>query len=318
MFLRAEVTDQFKAQKAQFNDKETGANFEGLTASSVNVEDTVFEGPVRFYGLTVAGNFEANRARFNDTTIGATFERLAVNGYALLHDAVFAGPARFYRTTVTDNFQTNNAKFNGDVDFSGMRANAVGFLGASFQRQVFMDDMSYEHITERGEGANKLREMIHTAASSIGAHAALQEYHQRRGDLSSADAIYIDQRRSETKKLPWGVRWFASRFFDCFFGYGRKLWRGGLFWTAVFVVAGSFIFRSKKIMQPLRAEDEARPYCAFLYSLDLFLPIIDLQAVSTWRPRPEQRLALSYSPVHIIFGWILATVLVAALTGIFK
>jgi hypothetical protein len=73
---------------------------------------------------------------------------------------------------------------------------------------------------------------------------------------------------------------------------------------------------------------------AFVYSMDLFLPIIDLQQEAFWRPQGSKSVvrsfggdrytiyagsvALNYARLHVAIGWALSTLLVAALTGIIK
>lgn len=71
-------------------------------------------------------------------------------------------------------------------------------------------------------------------------------------------------------------------------------------------------------MDPQKLEYGGRHYSRFLYSLDLFLPIIDLQLAKVWTPKPGRRAARRYLPAHVIAGWILGTLFVAALTGALK
>ncbi len=71
-------------------------------------------------------------------------------------------------------------------------------------------------------------------------------------------------------------------------------------------------------MEPQQPEDASRSYNALWYSLDLFLPLIDLQAASAWQPKQDRRFARNYMRVHRIFGWILIPVGLAAFTGIIK
>ena len=104
---------------------------------------------------------------------------------------------------------------------------------------------------------------------------------------------------------------------DKLVGYGRRPWRT-LFWSAIVVVGAAALIFRRRNMQARNPEDECKNYSAFIYSLDLLLPIIDLQSVSVWRPKPDSRLARRYLPIHVISGWILATILAATLTGLLK
>lgn len=60
-------------------------------------------------------------------------------------------------------------------------------------------------------------------------------------------------------------------------------------------------------------------YNAFWYSLDLFAPVIDLEAATAWRPNKlEHRFLYHYSRLHRILGWVLVPIGAAAVTGIAK
>ena len=65
-------------------------------------------------------------------------------------------------------------------------------------------------------------------------------------------------------------------------------------------------------------KDTSYRYSAFWYSLDLFLPFIDLQAESMWIPKKDYRLVLYYMRAHTLLGWILLPIGLAAFAGIIK
>lgn len=72
---------------------------------------------------------------------------------------------------------------------------------------------------------------------------------------------------------------------------------------------------------------EYTPFSPFWYTLDTLIPLVDLGQESAWSPSPINSsicedfwgwLVLGYLYVHIIFGWILTTLTVVALSGIIK
>jgi len=65
------------------------------------------------------------------------------------------------------------------------------------------------------------------------------------------------------------------------------------------------------------AKDGAEPatYSRFWYSLELFLPVVDLGVAKSWRPKNENRHLLAYARIHQLAGWVLIPVALAALTG---
>jgi len=71
-------------------------------------------------------------------------------------------------------------------------------------------------------------------------------------------------------------------------------------------------------MEPQRPEDTPRVYSRFWYSLGLFLPFVDLQADKVWKPKADQTFLRSHMRLHIMLGWILIPIVLAALTGLIK
>ncbi len=117
-------------------------------------------------------------------------------------------------------------------------------------------------------------------------------------------------------------------------GYGHKPWRALLF-MAFFLVLGAAVFsvaHDRQVMVPSKVQVlDPTPYikCTksypclqpIVYSLDAFLPIVDLHQEKYWLPDVSKNYGWLYRVylwLHIIFGWILTTVLVAGLTGLVK
>jgi hypothetical protein len=110
---------------------------------------------------------------------------------------------------------------------------------------------------------------------------------------------------------------FAGSFtYDWTTFYGRHP-ETAFVWGAVVVLIGALVFSSKK-MEVRKREDACWKYSAFWYSLDLFVPAIDLQDASIWIPREEWRFGRNYMRVQRILGWILIPIGLAALAGIVK
>ena len=78
------------------------------------------------------------------------------------------------------------------------------------------------------------------------------------------------------------------------------------------------MFRRARDVQLQDSIDEGKRYNPLWYSLDLFLPFIDLQAAGVWMPRQDSWLRRHYARVHTILGWVLIPIGLAAITGIIK
>jgi len=100
-----------------------------------------------------------------------------------------------------------------------------------------------------------------------------------------------------------------------FLGYGRSALRP-LLWSLAFVAFGTIAFWKEKRMEPV-GEHPPR-FSAFWYSLELFLPVVDLGVAKNWRPAHRALPLLTYARIHQLAGWILIPVALAALTGAFK
>jgi hypothetical protein len=101
-----------------------------------------------------------------------------------------------------------------------------------------------------------------------------------------------------------------------FLGYGR-LPLPPLLWSIGIVTLGTFLFVEKTRMgRSTKEETGGVPYSRFWYSLELFLPVVDLGMAKGWRP--QKRALRAYARIHQLAGWILIPVSLAALTGAIK
>jgi hypothetical protein len=97
------------------------------------------------------------------------------------------------------------------------------------------------------------------------------------------------------------------------FGLGRTV-TAPLLWSSVFVICGILVFRRQEWMEP-RTDKAPTPYSRSWYSLELFLPVVDLGVAKDWRPAPKPKWRSTYARIHQLAGWILIPVAIAALTG---
>ena len=145
----------------------------------------------------------------------------------------------------------------------------------------------------------------------------------------------------------YGV-WLLSWLFKRLIGYGyRPLWAVG--WSFGFILCGLLVFQGAEQSvsmvpnNPFLLKKEwadalgtADPYAAFakavpdfqpfepiIYSIDTFVPLVNLHQETHWIPQPEGKpgawsFSRLYLWVHIAMGWVITTLLVASLTGVVK
>ena len=299
--VSTEIASNLEAQGAKFQNKEKIANFGGMKVGGYAVfNDVVFEGPVNFVGAAVAGNFAAGKAKFRNKEKDAGFGAMKFGGYTFLKDAVFEGPVNF-----------NYADFAW-LDLSNTVLPKV-------VDKFHMQGMTYKYIRaapNESESHRALLQLANQSAYSADVYNHLEEFFLRQGYRDDADRAFIEGKRRERKENLHGLSWFGSCLLDWLVGYGRRPWQAGIPCAAL-IALGCVLFSPKK-MEPQKPDDTPRVYSRFWYSLGLFLPFVDLQADKVWKPKANQTFLRNYMRVHIILGWILVPLVLAALTGLIK
>jgi hypothetical protein len=262
---------------------------------------TVFEGQVFFTGTDIAGNFKAGK-KFQK---GAFFLRMKVGG-----DASF-----------------NHASFEGPVDLRYADFGSLDVSGASWPTnpaQFRMQGVSYKTILAASGGpesheAEALLSVASKAAYSADVYSRLEEFFSRQGYRADADEAFtagkVRERKEYFRSGDW-LGWLRNWMLCLLVGYGRQPWLAGIP-CAVLVALGCVLFSPKK-MEPQNPEDTPRVYNRFWYSLGLFLPFVDLQSNKVWKPKTDQTFLRNYMRVHILLGWILVPLVLAAVTGLIK
>jgi hypothetical protein len=134
------------------------------------------------------------------------------------------------------------------------------------------------------------------------------------GDDRAAEAIGYAGRDRELAESMDNMR--VSTFVYLLFskiliGYGYQMWLPVL-WTATFVFIGGIVFRNS--VEARRAHMRTD---AFFYSLDMFLPLLQLRKRHS--DVDLRRAAVrNYFYVHKVAGWIIGSFIIAGLTGFTK
>lgn len=166
-------------------------------------------------------------------------------------------------------------------------------------------------------------EFINRARYSEPAYAAYEV--QLAGQPDRSDAVYFamrDRRRdlelreaSGINKSLAGLDWMLGFGHKWLFGYGRSWIYPFGCWT-ILLGLNCILFRSAHRME--RVLKVARPYSRLWYSVDLLVPILNLETSKSWRPKASESFLLFYSNLSAALGLIFISALVGALTGALK
>jgi hypothetical protein len=123
-------------------------------------------------------------------------------------------------------------------------------------------------------------------------------------------------------------------------GYGHRPWRP--FWLGLVVIAIGWAvfwlgFQTPGVMASTKDTPAHAKPNAIIYSIDLFVPVIDLRQATLWQPDPDKKGTVTIQrlksnptvPVsgrclrwwmwfHIAAGWVLTTLFVVGLTGLIR
>jgi hypothetical protein len=162
-------------------------------------------------------------------------------------------------------------------------------------------------------------DLLRKAKSPTSAFTAYQSQLKTQGESEAAEKSYVEM-REVMRHQEWqhSITWplgVVDIFQQYVLGFGHSP-VPPMFWSICFVVFGTFAFRKVVHMQE-RVENPA-DFSGAWYSLELFLPIVDLGVAKEWRPKADSKWRVVYARVHQIAGWVLVPAALAAITGVVK
>jgi hypothetical protein len=148
-------------------------------------------------------------------------------------------------------------------------------------------------------------------------YLCLEKFYASLGDTELADRTFITRNDRFEDGQPKDLGWLGQTLVGILAGYGRDPKRS-LIPCLIVVLAGWVAFADKNKMEVTEEKFKGRRYnvwYAFWYSLDVFAPIIDLEAAKVWSPIPGQTLRWLVFRLERILGWLLVPIAIAAFTG---
>jgi len=323
-FGGAQVGSNFEAAGAKFTDKTDLVALTVQCGGDGYFSAAGFAGPLSFADssfstLMVSGTGTAGPPIPSiDLSRASIKQSLSITGIKL-NDFVAQslhvdGPAHFTNLITDHSADLTDSDFvNLDLSKSQWPTDGVG--GGKFT----FEGMTYQSLRMDADEAKSHDALLHLAsqaAYTADIYSGLETYFARQGYRADADRAFIEGQRRERNEHLHGLSYAGSLLLDWLVGYGRHPSQIGIP-CAFFVVLGCFLF-SPGSMELQDKSDDTRAYNPFWYSLGLFLPFVDLQADKIWKPKREAVFLRNYMRVHILLGWMLIPILVAALTGLIK
>jgi len=162
-----------------------------------------------------------------------------------------------------------------------------------------------------------LLELVNSFEFDPQVYFCLEKFYASLGDTALADETFIKRNDRFEDSQPKDLGWLGQTLVGILAGYGRDPKRS-LIPCLLVVLVGWVTFADKTKMEVTEEKFKDRRYnvwYAFWYSLDVFAPIIDLEAAKVWSPASGQTLRWLVFRLERILGWLLVPIAIAAFTG---
>lgn len=272
-------------------------------------------GIVNFFGAKIEGSLSFTGARFVGTESGVRLQSAVVGG-ALEWKQVelMAG--------TTLNLSHARVGQLDDDDASWPAAGKLILDGLSYDAIVGVPLNSRERKLWLKNRLDYLRRQGKTEFS-LQPHRKLAETLRQSGYEDNARSVLIDMHKARREQGGFGLLgslW--SWVLQWTIGFGYRSY-GAFLWSLVFVVLGTLFFRAgyhAGYLVPVKVGSVSPEFSCIAYSLDTFLPIINLHQEEFWMPAGygRGRWLQAYYWIHICLGWALITLGVAGFTGLIR
>ena len=362
--LVATIASNLECDGGQFNNAKAIA----ITADGVKIEGSVFlrngfkaEGEVRLPGATIASNLECSGGQFNNAkadSFALQADGIKINGSILLRDGFEVnGKLSFISAYVAKHFQWLNVQMPEKIILD-LRSAKVGTFWDEEKSwpkigNLFLNGFVYDEIQHSAPTDAKSR--INWLKRQPASQFLPQPYEQLAGVLrkmgheNEANKVMIEKNDDIAHRFAFFQpgRWLQF-FFKLFVGYGYRPWRA-FGWSLAVIIIGTLLFSSGNragIITPtkenayvsssdgtLRLSEDYPKFNSFIYSLEMFTPLLKLEMGNYWQPNANRSgqyvvqgillpingsLLRGYLWCHIILGWVLTTLWVGGLTGLVK
>jgi hypothetical protein len=328
----------------------SNSNGNALLAQSINVKGSVFldqaqaSGCVSLYGGEIGVNLECTNSKFESSNGNALLaQSINVKGSVSLNQAQASGCVSLYSAEIGGTLQINNVgdlkdKFILNLQFAKVKT--VNFYKNSFPNpgNLYINGLVYDLLGTGSLNTYNARELLEWLELQPDENFSFQPYTQLAKVLQSsgkeniATQILIakENRRYDIIENPLEKLW--GEILRIIIAYGYRPWRVFIWATAIIYIGYCFFDHGYKynLIYPTDKEcinikiGKCKNYPKFdalVYSVDVFLPIIDLRLKNAWLPKADDAYGRNlryYFWFQTLAGWVLTTIWVAGFTGLVR
>ncbi len=312
---------EFGGLFTKFENAEKVASFYGMIVrNDLVLFGSTFHGETLFHDIHVGGDMQINDSNFLDGNSKAFFTNVTVGGSASFRRSRFKGGLVFSSSRVGRNMVLSKADFGSEGGTINLRDLEVGGAlmidGVQWSEPIHLFGMSYDRI--EGDGNNLAERaglgLVRRADFTLGTYTTLENCLREKGYVKEADEVYIEMMQTLRKRNLSGFEWFKNFVLDWTVVYGRRP-HHILIPIICLVILGAFVFK-RDLMKPIPGKNNDLKYNPWGYSIDLFLPVINMRWKKQWIP--NHGFLRFWMCVHMLVGWFSITIFLAALAGLIR
>ena len=330
-FRGLEAHGPFRCRNALFMDS---TDFRSLRVNHVlDVSRATFQQEANFAYSRIASMFYCQEAVFSSN---ARFDHMRIEGDGDLAESTFCDRVSFRNTRIgsdflldSTNFKLDGVTFNGEakddtgkplIDMTQLEINGMLTFSPDGWPNKGVRNLGFRFSNWSPRNLDPL-ELLKGAEFDPELYTNLENLLRARGRVSEADRIGKAKKSADRSMMKWySPFYWWSILLSVFVGDGYEPGRA-ILWSVGIVLFGIWVFRPAQMVP--RKDDatttRAVPrYSAIWYSLDLFLPGINLESTSFWVPDPNSRWLLVWMRSQRMLGWLVVPIGLLAVSGLMK
>lgn len=328
VFEYTQIGGDLVLDKATFGDE--AGFYEMKVTGDAHFDSTVFNGTgISFANAEVTKDLTVTRATFKNKDADVSFSSMKVGGDASFSETKFGGGAQFSGMIIGGILGFYSVRATNDskvIDFTNLKADDLIFDDSEIKAPYILNGMTYRLIQDVQRQTDNLANFVDQAwykPNNPDNYTNLEAFYQKQGNFEGAKDVRIAWKKRERAQLgflhhPFKYIWNLIQYITTAYGQHLQL---ALVWSIGFIFLGYFVFRREDWMETKNKDDAERfkhEYQPLWYSIALFLPVISLQDKDIWVPRLDRRKTGLYMRLHIILGYLLIPIGLAAWTGLIK